>query len=859
MHRILIVLTVLFLFVSCDNKSTVWPDMHSGWYFKAASDTLWLEATVPGLVHTDLLNHQRISDPFYRNNEIDQQWIGRRDWIYKKEFDFDTDQLNGDQVWLNFEGLDTYSKIYLNDQLIGQSDNMFVGKSIRVDSLLKTGNNVLRIYFLSTVDEGLKRFGLINYKLPVSANDNDTLGGIPGKRISVFTRKAPFQFGWDFAPRMISAGIWRPVELVRQGAHFIKNVQVYQQELNRERAVLNVHTEIYSNHSDSVCLNIKIDNKTYSDTCVEVAKGLNNKTLHLVINNPDYWWPIGFGKQNLYNLKVKLTWEDKKSDNYKINFGVRDINVVQERDSIGKSFYFKVNGQSIFARGANMVPLCSFPNQVSRSQMRRMLQNVVDANMNMIRIWGGGIYPDDYFYDLCDSLGIMVWQDFMFACSMVPDYKGYFESFEKEAVYNIQRLRNHPSLAMWCGNNEVVSAWNNWGWRKRVEKEQGVKVANRIWHTYDNLFHKFIPAILEKNDPGRFYWSSSPQSSPGVQKSDSSGDRHYWMVWWGERRFDEFYMNAGRFMSEYGFQSIPSISSLRKMMRDNDLNLNSEGFMAHQKSTGGNQRLKNYLDMYYSSSEQFENYPYLTQLLQARAMRTAIQAHRTLKPYCMGSLIWQMNDVWPAVSWSLVDFYGEKKAAYYAAKESFKSFGVFADTLNNPFRLVFVCDEKEPKEVQFTCRVKDFKGDIIAEFKDHVAVDTRVNKIWNPLFEETILFDWSISYLDIEYQVDGGKYRKVILLKEDRDLKLPRTQFTYDLKPIKTGVELTVKSPVFIRSLYISFPPYDATCFSNFIDMQPNEEYKIKIRSKVAYEVLESSIHFKSVNAFNFNNSVTHE
>ncbi|PLX18573.1 MAG: hypothetical protein C0599_12120 [Salinivirgaceae bacterium] len=854
MHRIIFYFLILFIFFGCKNYTPDWPDMHKGWVFKSTEDTLWLDASVPGLVHTDLYNHQRINDPFYRDNEKDLQWIGRKEWVYKKEFQFSHDQLDGDQAWLEFEGLDTYADVYLNNHLIWQTENMFVGKSIRVDTFLNEGNNLLKVHFLSTIDKGLESFGLVDYKLPVSANDDDTLGGIPGKRISVFTRKAPYQFGWDFAPRMISAGIWKPVSLIRKPQMFIKDVQVYQNLLTTDSAEVDIKTEIYSDVSDSVCLIVSFG-KTKEKVCFAVQKGINTKLTHLKIKSPNLWWPVGYGRQDLYKVKSQIKWGDKQKDSYVLSYGLRKIKVIQEKDSVGSSFLFEVNNQRVFARGANMVPLNTFPHNVTKSEIRKMLKNALDANMNMIRVWGGGIYPDDYFFEVCDSLGILVWQDFMFACSMVPDYPGYFENFEKEAVYNIKRLRNHPSIALWCGNNEVVSAWNNWGWRKKEEKEQGKAVADRIWNTYDQLFHKLIPSIVDKYDPERFYWSSSPQSAPGVRKSDTAGDRHYWMVWWGERPFSEFYTNAGRFMSEYGFQSIPSISSLRKFMRDNDLSLNSKGFMAHQKSTGGNNRLKNYLDLYYTSNAKFENYPYLTQLLQARAMQEAIQAHRTLKPYCMGSLLWQMNDVWPAVSWSLIDFYGVKKAAYFSVKEAFQSVTVFADTLNKPFQLVFVCDEKEPREVKFECNVKRFDGTIVTTFKDNIAVDNRLNKRWIPSFEETPIMDWSQMYLSLNYEVGTQKYEKIILLENDKNLNLPRPQFTYDMKSSKNGAEIIIKAPVFIRSMFISFPPYDANCNVNYIDMQPNKEYKFHVSSKVSFELLQSSIRFKNVNAFELNKS----
>jgi beta-mannosidase len=852
MKRALFYFLLLSVFLGCSHKTTEWPDMQKGWLFKSMDDSLWLEASIPGTVHTDLFNQQRINDPFYRNNEKDLQWIGKKEWVYKKEFKFELDQLNGEQAWLQFDGLDTYADVYLNDKLIWQSENMFVGKAIRVDTLLINGNNLLKIHFLSTVEEGIERFELIDYKLPVSANDDDTLGGIPGKRISVFTRKAPYQFGWDFGPRMISAGIWKPVRLLRKPQMFIQDVQVYQKLLNTDSAVVEIKTDIYSEICDSVCLSVSFG-KINEKTCYTIKKGVNTKSTIVKVKNPKLWWPIGYGDQNQYKVKSEIKWSNKQKHAHELKYGLRNIKVIQEKDSVGSSFYFEVNNQRIFARGANIVPLNSFPHSVKKSDIRDMLQNAVDANMNMIRVWGGGIYPDDYFFDVCDSLGLLVWQDFMFACSMVPDYPGYFENFEKEAVYNIQRLRNHPSIALWCGNNEVVSAWNNWGWRKTEEREQGKDIADRIWNTYDSLFHKFIPQIIDKYDPNRFYWSSSPQSAPGIPKSDTSGDRHYWMVWWGERPFSDFYTNAGRFMSEYGFQSIPSISSLRKFMRENDLSLTSEGFMAHQKSTGGNNRLINYLDLYYLSDTRFENYPYLTQLLQARAMSDAIQAHRTLKPYCMGSLLWQMNDVWPAVSWSLVDFYGEKKAAYYSVKESFEPVTVFSDTLHEPFRLVFVCDDKEPKEIDFNCNILQFDGKVVASFKGNIAVDNRLNQIWTPSFEESMIIDWKKMYLQVNYRFDYENFSKILLLNNDNKLLLPKPQFTYDLKPSKSGAELVIKSPEFIRSMYISFPPYDVKCEVNYFDMEPNKEYKIKVLSKISFELLQSSIRFKNVNSFELN------
>lgn len=852
MFRILPLLAIFifcFFWISCEKQEYIWPDMHKGWMFRGENDSVWRTAKVPGSVQSDLLNHQRIDPPFYRDNEKQIQWIDKQDWVYKKEFQFHREQLNGKQGWIVFEGLDSYARVFLNDSMVWKTENMFVGNAVRVDPFLLNGKNVLRIHFDSPVEATMPYFEQVDYKLPVSANDHDTIGQIPGKRISVFARKAPYQFGWDFALRILTSGIWRPVRFEKRESIHIQDVQVYPQLLSEDSATIAVEVEIQANRSlNDLVLRVEIDNEGKQSFKLNVPEGLSQNRFQFLIDDPEFWWPRGYGDQKMYSIKAQLSFDKRNSKVFRREFGLRDVDLVQSKDSIGRSFYFKVNGTPIFARGANMVPMNSIPSDVTNAELRDLLELATDAHMNMIRVWGGGIYQNDYFYHLCDSLGIMVWQDFMFACSMVPDYPGYFDKVADEIRYNVRRLRNHPSIMNWCGNNEVISAWNNWGWRKRVTETQGTDVAQRIYHTYDSLFHGLIPDILADEDPGRAYWASSPQSAPGVAKSDTSGDRHYWMVWWGKAPFSDYRSNYGRFMSEFGFQSIPSLASLGLFMREADFNLDSDGFSSHQKSAGGNQRLKHYLDYYYTSNTTFDNYPFLTQLLQARAMEEAISTHRIKKPYCMGSLVWQLNDCWPAVSWSMLDFYRKKKAAYFAVKEHFRPVSIFADTTTKPFRLTIVNDDPGTQEVRYKLTIMDFRGNEIFKFNDEVMASHHNNTIID--FDQVSVpeFDYSRVLIYLEYKDNNGWHESILTLVDDNQLELPKSQFTYELKEKGDGAQLEIKVPVFIRSMYVSFSPYDVRFNDNFIDMLPNETYEIDIHTKVDFNLLESSIRFKNVN-----------
>ncbi|RLD23374.1 MAG: glycoside hydrolase family 2 protein, partial [Bacteroidetes bacterium] len=483
-------------------------------------------------------------------------------------------------------------------------------------------------------------------------------------RVSSFTRKAAYHFGWDWGPRFVTSGIWRPITLKAWNKARIKNIYTSTLKLNDKNAELQTHIEVEV-VEEGLYL-IVLDGKKHIE---KLAKGINSVNYPFQIENPKLWWCNGYGEANLYNQKVELTQDDQVLDSKEINYGVRTIELVNEPDSMGTSFYFKLNGKPVFMQGANYIPQDMFLPRVKDAQYENLIEDVKQANMNMLRVWGGGIYENDLFYDLCDKNGILVWQDFMFAGSLYPDDTEFKENVKQEVIQNIKRLRGHPSIALWCGNNEIEVAWNNWGWQNQYgySPEDSIK----IWDNYKSIFHQLIPEQIAIYDSLRDYTPTSPLSNWGTAENFDRGSMHYWGVWHGREPFENFENNVGRFMVEYGFQSFPEMSTLKQVMSDSSLNLNSSAMKNRQKSYIGNGLISDHIKQYYNEPETFEEFVLLSQQTQAKGLQMAIEAHKTKQPHCMGTLFWQLNDCWPGPSWSVIDYYGKHKLAYDMVKKEY--------------------------------------------------------------------------------------------------------------------------------------------------------------------------------------------
>ncbi|MBN1651182.1 MAG: glycoside hydrolase family 2 protein, partial [Bacteroidales bacterium] len=695
-----LILILLFAFSACHNKekSNSSLDLSGDWQFKKQGDSIWLSAIVPGTVQTDLYANHLISDPFYGDNEQRNKWIENENWMYRKDFFLDLSKLK-QNAELIFEGLDTYATVFLNGKQIIESDNMFRSYKIEIDSFLLEGKNRLEILFESPVQKALPFYDTLPYRLPADNDRND-------KQTSVFTRKAPYQYGWDWGPRYVTMGIWRPVKIQFWDDFNIIENRLYQIELTDEKALVAWIAEVYSDTETSLFCSVQLGKEVKIDRKFDLVKGINHLADTFNIEHPKRWWPNGYGRPELYVFDIQLKTKNRDFSEKK-RMGFRTIKLITEKDSIGESFYFKVNGIPIYAKGANYIPQDNFLPNVDSSRYVQIIKSVKASNMNMLRVWGGGIYENDLFYDLCDENGILLWQDFMFACSLYPGDSAFIHNVKAEAIDNIKRLRDHPSLALWCGNNEINELWFNWGYQKKYSYSN--KDSLNIWDDYQNLFNRLLPDLVKEWSPQIDFWESSPKIGWGHAESMSEGDSHYWGIWWGKEPFEVYAKKVPRFASEFGFQSFPQRSTLLAFADSNQMHIDSKPMHAHQKSSIGNQTIVEYMARDFPVPTDFEDFVYVSQLVQAYGLSIALEAQRRAKPYCMGSLYWQLNDCWPGISWSGLDYFGNWKALHYEAQHDFATFLISMDENS----VYIVSDSLADIDANLELKLMDFNGQLL--------------------------------------------------------------------------------------------------------------------------------------------------
>jgi len=488
-YTTLVLLSLVFL-SGCTNQEpglmrTM--ELSGNWKFRQAGQYEWMQAIVPGTVHTDLYNNRKIEDPYFRLNEHTVQWIDKTDWEYRTVFQVGSTLLEHDRIVLDFKGLDTYAEVSLNEKPVLKADNMFREWVVDVKPFLKEGSNELTILFRSPILEGLKKYDAHPYVIPVSGNDLADIGQVEGgKMVSVYTRKAGYHFGWDWGPRLVTSGIWRPVYLLAWDEAAIKDVQYALKSLTKEKASYTALFEIEGTKEQAAELVVENEGKILAKRKIQLSAGIHTYPVEFDISKPILWWTNGLGEPHLYTLRARLT-ADGRHTSIDTRIGVRTLELVRDKDEKGTSFYFRLNGVPVFMKGANYIPNDVFLPQVTDEKYRNVIHTARISNMNMLRVWGGGIYENDIFYNLCDEAGILVWQDFMFACAMFPGDQGFLENVKQEAADNVKRLRNHPCLALWCGNNEILSAWYGWGWKK-TEEGKNPENAARIWQSYVRYF-----------------------------------------------------------------------------------------------------------------------------------------------------------------------------------------------------------------------------------------------------------------------------------------------------------------------------------------------------------------------------------
>lgn len=692
------------------------------WMFKACEEDQWLPAKVPGCVHTDLLRNGKIEHPFYGMNERDLQWIDKKDWEYETEFSISEEWLTLTHLDLVFDGLDTYADVYVNERHVLSTDNMFRVWKADVRQLVSAGINKLRVRFRSPVREDLPKLDKLGYSLPAT-NDQSDGGGLGDQKISVFARKAPYHYGWDWGPRFVTSGIWRAARLEGWSGYRITDVFIKNNVVTVSRASLTAVIELECDAGYDGEIRLSTDQGAWSRD-VRLEPGTQIVELDVEITEPKLWWCRGLGDPHMYTFTAALIREDRSVCEKTIKTGIRTVKLMTQADKDGAAFYVELNGVPVFAKGANHIPNDSFVTEMTYERYRHEVATAAESNMNMLRVWGGGIYEDEAFYSLCDEYGILVWQDFMFACSMYPGDAAFLDNVRQEAEENVKRIRNHPCIALWCGNNEIDTAWSQydenagWKWKEEYNAEQ----RERLWEDYEQIFHRILPEAINAFAPGSAYWPSSPMqgiTEDGNQHAfnkSTSGDIHYWGVWHSFEPFEKYNVHIGRFMSEYGFQSFPELKSVRTYAEEADLALESEVMLAHQRNPKGNQLIKQYMDLYFREPKDFPSFLYLSQVLQAEAMKTAIEAHRRKKPFCMGTLYWQMNDCWPVASWAGMDYYGRWKALQYYAKRSFQDVLLSIDgSVGGQIEFHVISDILIPLSGTLDIRLLSFCGEVLKQ------------------------------------------------------------------------------------------------------------------------------------------------
>jgi len=819
-------------------------ELSSRWQFREAGVGDWLPATVPGTVHTDLLANKKIPDPFYRTDERDLQWIDKKDWEYRTTLDLSADTLAHDHVELCFAGLDTYADVYLNDVLLLQADNMFRRWTADIKAHAKVGKNTLRVLLRSPVQEGLKLLAALGYDLPAVVEWSE-IGGLGDKKISMFTRKAPYHYGWDWGPRFVTSGIWRKVALRAWSGARISDLRIVQNSVSADKADLTAVFEITSDIAGPAAIGVHSpgDLAVKARTQTLLEPGINLVEVRFTIAKPHLWWTNGLGEPFLYDFVGQLA-TTHATDRCLVRTGLRTLKIVQKPDAEGASFYVELNGVPVFMKGANHIPNDSFLPRVTPARYEHEIRSAVDTHMNMLRVWGGGIYEDDYFYDLCDKNGILIWQDFMFACTMYPGDKAFLDNVRAEAVDNIRRLRNHPCIALWVGNNEIDTAWQNdvpkggWGWKQKYTQEQ----RDQIWAAYKAIFYQILPQAVAQNDPQRFYWPSSPLAAwdgkDAVRHADlttklQSGDIHYWGVWWGKLPFSSYRTKIGRFMTEYGFQSFPAFKTVQAYTEPSDYDIYSEVMKAHQRSSIGNGTIVEYMARDYHVPKDFRQFLYVGQVLQAEGIKVAMEAHRARMPYCMGSLFWQINDCWPVASWSSMDYYGRWKAQQYFACKSFARELVTAWQDGETVKVCVVNDRLEDVPVALTLQIMDFHGKVLKTIEQPLTLKANCSAeaFTGPAADllagappEAVLLHAILS--------DGHTIlaENLLYFRSVKDLDLPKASVVVKVRDLGDEFAVGLSSPVLVKNLYLSIDDVDGFFSDNYFDLLPGKAKVVRFK-----------------------------
>lgn len=763
--------------------------------------------TFPGDIQSAILKANPDFDPYYRDNELKFQVPGQTYWTCARNFYVAKKMLSNHQ-FIELDGIDTFADIYINNVLVGHTENFFRLWRFDVTGILHEGENKIQIKFTPSEAIAIEEAKKIPYPIPCSIYDVTS----PNRNL---VRKTQCQAGWDWGPCIMAMGIYNSIKIIQTKTGFIDYIQTKTVPIKKNEWQVEVTTHIKSLKEGSVPVSISIDgeklNPVVSKTNFKLSKGENIIKQTIVVKNPDLWWPAGcrpeddaailktgnptFNQNTLYDITVNVAEISKTQ-----KLGFRTLEVVSEEDEHGKSLYFKVNDRPIFSKGSNWIPCDALPSRQTPEKYKYLLESLVKANQNTIRVWGGGFYEKDIFYYLCDLYGILIWQDCMFACSTYPATPDFLSNVRAEIKHQVRRLSHHPSLAIWCGNNENLGAIT---WYDESKNNR-----DRYLLDYDHLNEGVVGDEIRKNDPDRAWWPSSPSAGPNDFSdnwhADGRGDMHYWSVWHEKKPFEAYYSIKPRFVSEFGYQSLPSMSEIKTFADKEDLNITSPIMEFHQRSPGGNPIIFENFSRYFRVPSTFESMVYLSQVQQAIAIQTAVQYWRSLRPICMGATVWQINDVWPIASWSSIDYSGKWKLLHYNEKKFFSPVFLSAFVKDSLFQAYVLNDTRKELNVKITISTLNFKG---KKVKDDVEIIQTIAPDSSTLvYELPIEKPISDSFIHATMEYGESKTETTVFTSFQKKCYLEDPEIKYQISEVTRNpgsyrIKLTAKKPAFYVSL----------------------------------------------------------
>jgi beta-mannosidase len=787
----------------------------------------WMPAAVPGCIHLDLLKAKRIPDPFYGFNDKDVQWVAHAQWLYRRAFDCPPALLKLRKVELVCDGLDTFANVVLNGRPIGRANNMFRQWRWDVTGMLKAEGNELLVLFESPEEVGQALLDDDPEHLRASYS--------PGR---TYTRKAQYAGGWDWGPGLNTSGIWRPIRLEGSNHGRLADVSTSVDWADPRKPVVQVTCEVDALGDCKVRLSAALSGEGFvgaAEAAARLSTGMNIVKLAIPVADPRLWWPAGFGAQDLYSLTVTGELGGEELPAAALAVGLRRIELRREKDAEGESFIICVNGQPIFCRGANWIPADSFIPRLTRSDYDALVGMAAAANMNILRVWGGGIYERPEFYDACDRLGIMVWQDFGFACGRYPDHLDDFrENVRVEAEQTVRRLRNYPSLVLWCGNNECQ-------WLER----KGGKLAG------ERLYAEVLPAVCAELDPSRPYWPSSPFGGEDPN-SPTQGDQHLWTPWWEWRHPNAQRNFPGRFLSEFGFQAPPAMETIRRYVPSSGNHMQSRVMEHHNCAWEGTERLYRLLSIYFRVPCSMEDTVYLMQLMQGEAVKAGVEGWRARKFMTAGTLFWQLNDCWPVTSWSCIDYEHRPKALYYYARRFFAPVLPVIDGRGGRFAVKVINDRPEPFSGELVCGFGQLSGD--QRWVQKVALSVPANGSAPGL---------AVEPADLHSEEPAREYFWCRLLKDGAEVAhnvaflVPPKHLELDLPDWQLSVEQTaprsfrvkVSSDCFAEGVWLRVEGAEAGFSDNFFDLLPEVATVVQVTtdSDMSADELRRRLRLKSV------------